>query len=284
MKRVRLLAQAMGKWPAPAPRWTVLLLGVLIVADAGHIALRLHAESRITGDPRIGTPRPGTSTLARRDAQRIVRSHLFGVDPAAARPGATGATQTALHLALSGIIATSDPNDGYAMLGEQGQATRLYRTGAALANADSARLYEVFADHVVLDFGGRRETLSLPRQHLNTSSGLRVVRFDAPTDTDAILLPNSAREEPPSAAEGWFSNLYAERYTTNGKTGLRLHPAMRFQRRYGLREGDSLTAVDGVPVGDADAIDNVLRSGGKTVALTLTRNGVEETVTFPVEE
>jgi type II secretion system protein C len=284
MKRMRPLAKAMQEWLRRAPRWTALLLGVLIVADTAHIVLRVRSDSRLAADPRSGAPRPGTSPPARRDARGIVAAHLFGVVPADARPGAAGAARSALHLALSGVIATSDPNDGYAMLGEQGQATRLYRTGAALANAGSATLYEVFADHVVLDFGGRQETLSLPRQHLNTSGGLRVARFDAPTDTDAIALPISAREEPPSAAESWFSNLDAERYTTNGKTGLRLHPAMRFQRRYGLREGDSLIAVNGVPVGDADAIDNLLRSGGKTVALTLTRNGVEETVTFPVEE
>ncbi len=278
MKRMRPLTKPRREWLPRAPRWTALLLGVLIVADAVHIF------SRVRADPRMGAPRPGTSPLTRLDAQQIAGAHLFGLDPAAAGADAGGAPETALHLALSGLIATSDPNDGYAILGEQGQATRLYRTGAALANADSAMLYEVFADHVVLDFGGRRETLALPRQHLNASGALHVARFDAPTGTDSVPPPISARNEPPSAAEGWFSNLYAERYTTDGRTGLRLHPAMRLQRRYGLRDGDTLTAVDGVPVGDENAVDSVLRSGGKTIALTLRRNGVEETVTLPVEE
>ena len=281
---MRVSAKAVREWLPRAPRWTALLLALLIVADAAHSVLHVRAESRRAADRGMGAPRPGTSALGRPAAQQIVSAHLFGVDPTAARPGAAGVPQSALHLALSGVIATSDPNDGYAILGEAGQATRLYRTGAALSDAGPALLYEVFADHVVLDFGGRRETLSLPRQRLNTSGPLRRARFDAPSTTDAMPLPISAREEPPSAAESWFSNLYAERHTTDGRTGLRLHPATRFQRRYGLREGDTLTAVNGVPVGDEDAIDSLLRSGGKTVALTLTRNGVEETVTLPVDQ
>jgi type II secretion system protein C len=279
MKRMRPLAEAMREWPPRAPRWTALLLGVLIAADGAYVVMRVLAAAR-TVEPRPAARRQ----LSRLDAQRIAAAHLFGVDPAAERPGGASTSETALHWVLSGVIASSDPSEGYAILGEQGQATRLYRAGAALANAGSGLLYEVFADHVVLDFGGRRETLSLPRQHLNSSGAPRVVRFDAPARTDDIPLPIALRHEAPSAGEGWFSYLYAERYTTDGRTGLRLHPAMRFQRRYGLRDGDTLTAVDGVPADDEDAVNGVLRSGGKSIALTLTRNGVEETVRLPIDE
>jgi type II secretion system protein C len=288
MKRMRPLAKALREWLPQAPHWTALLLGVLMVADAAHIVLRVSAAAGPTPEARRGGPRSGSSQLARLDSQQIAGAHLFGVDPAAARSGTAGPPETASHLALSGVIATSDPGNGYAILGEQGQPTRLYRAGAALANAGSATLYQVFADHVVLDLGGRWETLSLPRQHLGISGTSPVARLELPTarvstGTDAIPTPISAREEAPSAAEGWFSNLYAERYTADGRSGLRLHPPKVFQRRYGLRDGDTLTAVNGVPVGDEDAVDSVLRAGGKTVALTLTRDGIEETMRFPVE-
>ena len=280
MKQVRPLIKAMREWLRRAPRWTAVLLSVLMAVDAGQFVFRLGAEARTVADPRQDTSRPPRSKLTWLDPQQIAGAHLFGVEPAAAQPGADSAAET--HLALSGVIASSDPNDGYAMLGEQGQPTRLYHTGAALAKAGGGRLYQVFPDRVVLDFGGRRETLSLARQQLDTSAAVRVARFD--TTAAAVATPAliSQREEPPSAAEGWFSNLYAERYTAEGRPGLRLHPAKHFQRRYGLREGDTLTAVNGVPVGDEDAVDSSLRAGGKTVALTLTRDGVEETVRIPI--
>src|SRR5262249_10031878 len=268
-----------------APRWTALLLGVLIVADAAHIVLRVSAGVGTAADARRGGPRAGTSPLARVEAPQIGGAPPFVVDPPAARPRAGLPPGTAPHLALSGVIATSDPNNGYAILGERGQPTRLYRAGAALANAGSAMLYQVFADHVVLDLGGRRETLSLPRQHLSTFGALHLARLEVPpSGTDAIPLPISAREEAPTAAEGWFSNLFVERYRVDGRIALRLHPPNVFERRYGLRDGDTLTAVNGVPVGDEDAVDGVLRAGGKTIALTLTKNGVEETVSFAVEQ
>jgi general secretion pathway protein C len=281
MKRMRPLVKAMREWLPRAPRWTAVLLGGVMAVDAAHFVFRLGVEAPAVADPRQGTSRPSTSKLAALDPQQIAGAHLFGVEPVAAQPGADSAPET--HLALSGVIATSDPNDGYAMLGEQGQPTRLYHAGAALAQAGGGRLDQVFTDRVVLDFGGRRETLSLPRQQLDTSAAVRVPRFDTPAAAATAVLI-SQREEPPSAAEGWFSNLYAERYTAEGRTRLRLHPAKHFQRRYGLRDGDTLTAVNGVPVGDDDAVDSSLRAGGKTVALTLTRNGVEETVRIPIEQ
>src|SRR5262249_48309876 len=154
-------------------------------------------------------------------------------------------------------------------LSAQGGAMRLYRTGAALAEANDRTLYQVFTDHVVLDFRGQLEELSLPRQPLNMAAAARGPgRVDAP----AAAEPGGS-EEPPSNAQSWFSGLYAEPYTENGKTRLRLHPTKHYQRRYGLQDGDTLTAVNGVPAGDEEAVDGILRAGGQTVALTLTRNG-----------
>ncbi|MBV8445157.1 MAG: hypothetical protein JOZ92_04495 [Candidatus Dormibacteraeota bacterium] len=275
---MRLFAGAMREWLPRAPRWSARLLALLIVADAVQAGLQLRAAAR-TDLPRAAP----LARLAVPDAQQIAAAHLFGADSPVEHRTATGAAERAQWV-LSGVIATSDPNEGYAILGEQGKPTRVYRTGTALGDSSAAVLYQVFADRVVVDVAGRQETLILPRQPLHPSGVPRLARFDAADGANAIPPPMSARAEPPSAAEGWFSNLYVERYDTDGKTGVRLHPAMRFQRRYGLREGDTLTAVDGVPVGDQTGIDRVLRAGGTTIALTLKRDGVEETMRLPLEQ
>jgi type II secretion system protein C len=287
MKRMRLALKARLKWLPQAPRWTARLLGALIAVDSAHLAWQMQVEAHPRADPLA--PHASLAQVAALDSRRIADAHLFGVDPTAARGGA--AAETRRQLALSGVIATSDANEGYAILGEAGQATRLYHTGAALTSLGAGTLYQVFADHVVLDFDGRQETLSLPRQHLTAVAPVRVARLDAPAapaapagDVPAVPGLYSQREEPPSAAEGWFTHLNVRGYMDGGRTGLQLHPAKRFQRRYGLRDGDTLTAVNGVPVADEDALDNLLRVAGKTVALTLSHDGVEETRRFPVDQ
>jgi len=45
-----------------------------------------------------------------------------------------------------------------------------------------------------------------------------------------------------------------------------------------------VTAINGVEVTDADALDSALKTGKKTVALTLTRDGVAETLRIPIPQ
>jgi len=279
MKRMRPVAKAIRNGLREAPRWSLLLLAVLIAVDAAHLMLQVRVEARTANTPSRGAVGPAPASFAALDPQQIVRAHLFGVDPTRARGSRTGAPETPLRLALKGVIATSDPTDGYAILSVQGEAMKLYRTGAELVEASDRTLYQVFADHVVLDFHGELENLSLPRQSLNVAAAARLARLDA-----AAAAEPGGSEEPPSNAQSWFGGLYAEPYTENGQTRLRLHPTKHYQRRYGLQDGDTLTAVNGVPAGDEAAVDGALRAGGQTVALTLTRNGIQETLTFPVAE
>jgi type II secretion system protein C len=281
MQRMRAGALTVRDWLRQAPRWTAILLGGLIAADVAQFVLqmRAHADS---GPARISASRSSSSGPG---LEQLLNAHLFGVEPAAALPGASDAA--AAHLALSGVVATGDPNEGYAILGEQGKSTHLYRAGAALAGSGDDRLYQVFADHVVLALGGRLQTLTLP---LNLS---RSGTAQADTQAQAQALAETARiaaalpsnNDPPTATQSWFSNLLAERYNVDGKlAGMLLHPAKHFQRRYGLRDGDTLTAVNGVAITDEETLDKALKTNSTTVALTVVREGVPATLRFPVNE
>jgi type II secretion system protein C len=291
MERMREGQAAVPDWRRLAPRWTAVVLAGLVAADLAHFILVLGAGAPL----QHRAPERARAPRVSLDVQRLVGAHLFGVDRAGMFAGAPGAA-TPLPLALSGVIATSDPNDGYAILGEQGKATRLYRTGTAFADA-AGSLYQVFPDHVVLALSGRLETLTLPELSLNpTRNGPRGVRRMAQVETvahvetpaeaaAAIAAALPSNRDPPTAAEGWFSRLYAERYKVDGKLeGMVLHPAKPLQRRYGLRDGDTLTQINGISVTDADALDNALKTSGQTLALTLVRNGVQETLSVPVNE
>jgi type II secretion system protein C len=191
---------------------------------------------------------------------------------------------------LSGIIATKDPSDGYAILGEQGKSARLYHSGAPLALPGGGRLYRVFVDRVVLDLNGQMETLRLPRYRLpGATAGLRPgVDDSAQSSTDAASVSPAVAEvleRQVTPAQTTFSALDAQRITINGQMeAMVLHPAKRYQRQYGFRDGDTLTAINGVAITDPDELARALKTSGKSLSLTFTRDGVPQTKTIPVEE
>jgi type II secretion system protein C len=267
-------------WRQRVPRWTATLLAGLIAGDLAHFAVVLRPTSpvRRPHPPIVSRlPYPGF------DVQPVVQAHLFGIKARVADAGAQNAPETQLALALTGIIATKDPNDGYAILGEQGKPTRLYRSGAALASAADGRLYRVFADRVVLVVGGRLETLRLP--HAKPPALMQVASAAASTDpsTPAESAQSEQPKPPPTAAETLFGNFDAERNNVDGRlAGMILHPAKRLQRQYGFHDGDTLTAVNGVEITDPDVLAAALRTSAKSLSLTFTRNGEQRTMNLPV--
>jgi general secretion pathway protein C len=207
------------------------------------------------------------------DAATVVRAHLFGQAP---EPGAPP-TETRLPLALAGVIATRMPEEGYALIGNQGQATQLLHTGSRLANGP--RLFQVYVDRVVLEFEGTLQVLRLPK--LSAGSGAVLVAAARPAAPAQVL--DVAPTVDPRQAElnkGWFEGFYAKPKLVNGvPAGVQLQPMARYQRDYGLKPGDVLTAINGTPIQDMDnAKTAVGQLTDSSVTLTFIRNGVSQTI------
>lgn len=274
--------QLIAGWLRRGPRWTAVLLCGLIVADLAHSAWVLRPASKMgSAEPPL-LQRPRVSHF---NAQHVVAAHLFGASAESAADAAN-AQETRLAFALSGIIATKDPNEGYAILGEQGKPEHLYRVGAAVEST-RGRLLRVFVDRVVLDFDGRLETLRLPRSLLPGMTDKRVVMKAMVAAADAApatAAPGTVDPRQRSPAESVLGSMYAEPNNVDGRmVGMVMHPARRLQRQYGFRDGDMLTAVNGVEISDPDVLQNVLTgNSGKSLSLTFTRDGVQQTKTLPV--
>ncbi len=210
-------------------------------------------------------------------------SALFGSQPAPA--GAE--VPSSRPLVLTAVIATGDPSRGFGIIGETAQLTAMYAVGASLP--DGARLIEVYAEHVVLDRGGQRETLYLPRPALGAGSGIRMERVESA----------SAEQEPSAAEQERRRQAEADEYlTSRGRakllarslgideeqpsTGLTLRPSSRYQRTDGMRIGDVVVSVNGRSVNDVhalvDALSGTIDGGG---AMVVRRHG--ELVTLSLQ-
>lgn len=112
-------------------------------------------------------PRPGPVTDAPIAAARLDAAYrLFGN----LRTNRTVAAPSSVAFKLLGLAAASGDEPGYAVLQMSSGRALAVRQGDDIE--PGARLVEVNADHVVLDRGGRRETLALPRQGVEAATGV----------------------------------------------------------------------------------------------------------------
>jgi type II secretion system protein C len=270
-----------------APLCVAAALACGIVADVAHNGWSLYRLTHSSA-PRAQSIQ---STAARRTLSlpSLIDGHLFGESPAAAAPGLQPGTvlPVADDYTLSGVVAMPDPTDGYAILGPKGAATRLYRAGTSVEGLAGSHLYQVFADHVVLEISGVFKILTLPKrlgdqlQEATAHGGLFAQSAGAAgSGPDKPPVFEETRPQVVSAVQTAFADFQAEQNYVNGHAdGMLLHPTRMYQRRYGLQDGDVLTAVNGIEVKDTDALNALLsKNESQSVTLSYTRNGQQYTV------
>lgn len=247
-----------------------VVTGLLAVAVGLQIAWMVTgafgARSAARLAPNTGGP---TSTLS--PFEIIQAAQLFG----ALAPGSTDASTVApvstQGLVLVGVLASTDPQGGRAIIGESSGAARVYAVGATLPGG--SRLAEVYPDRVMLDRGRSLEILPLPRQ-----GGTPVaVNSNAPVGSTAPALGGSTGDELTNAIR-WQAVMRADR-----PSGVRVYPgsdAARFAN-LGLQAGDLILAINDAPLADQANGEQFLKTlaGAPQARLTLERNGRTETVT-----
>ena len=89
-------------------------------------------------------------------------------------------------LVLTGIIAYTDPSQGFVIIGSSVENTYLARPGELLPDGSSIR--EIYPSHVVLEYGGRLEKVGMYQRGKPTSTAY----------VQPPPLPQQGRAEPPS--------------------------------------------------------------------------------------
>ena len=283
-------------WLARAPLIASVVLGVAIGAQAAHIAATLLGDFGIasgSGPDAARTTRDSRRSVSARTAlNTLTAAHLFGIAPSAA--ATRSASVSRAPLVLTGIIATGDPTDGFAIVGTRAETAHLYHAGSQVA--PGTILAEVYPERVVLLRGAERLILTLPKTGsgiplAGESAGIRTAssapepRFASPGGSGMAQEPPPESFRPPrmSDASALMRAFSMRPVSVNGQRGVRIMGTginSATLAALGLAPGDVILQVNGVAVGSRGTPDlaEALKSGSAT--LVVDRGGDATSVTI----
>ena len=218
--------------------------------------------------------------------------------------------ETRLNLKLRGVFASKDKNAARAIIADSRGDEDSYRIGSELPGG--AILNEIYPDRVILEHNGRLETLKLPVDVAESGAGSQsnagdngrnasrssqqssrdinrgnVTDLSSSTADNAQLLGQyrNALMNDPNSVMGLIN---VRPYQKDGQlVGYRLRPGKdrALLRRFGLRSGDIVTAVNGVPMNNPVKALEVLRDLSSATQLTVDvqRNGAPQSFTFQIQ-
>lgn len=257
------------------PKGAVALLTLAIAAEAALLITRqapgVPAPSEDDG-AQAATPSPAR----RNNVSEIIAAHLFGKSAA----GADGnAPKTSLQLVLAGVLATSDPQKGQAIIGPAANTAKLYGIGQALPGG--ARLNAVYTDRVLIENNGGIEALYLPRTAAPTAMAPKALVPTGGQRLQSALQSNSSLLNGAIRMQAVFNQ---------GKlSGYRVFPGRGGQTVFtqlGLRPGDLVTAISGTQLDDASRANEILQTlaSADSASVTISRNGQSEDLTLNLSE
>jgi len=202
-------------------------------------------------------------------AADLAQLHIFGLaDALEAQPVVAQPIQeTPLKLELRGVLASNDAATARAIIADEQRKEESYKLEAPLPGG--AVLKEIHADHIVLSRNNRMETLRMPKDRLDSMS------VGAPDARDAIEAPVMApdlatsqgslrelRDAVMNDPQSIMGLLRAEPVQEGDQiSGYRLGPGQDpvMLRRFGLRHGDVVTAINGVILDGPTKLPELLR-------------------------
>ena len=259
-----------------APQIAVWVLAAAIGVQAAVIVTELAGNGpshRSGGQATSAAPTPRAVDLATLD-----NSHLFGMAPPA-RPDDANAPLTNMPLVLTGIIASTDPKDGLAMIGTSATNTKIYPVGERVPG--NARVHAVYPDRVLLERNGAIEALRLPQKFSGSAPAPILRPGPSPVDRVQRVINN----EP-----GLISDVLSPQPVfIDGKLhGYRVNPGRSGKAFYalGLHNGDLVLAINGTPLDDPARGNDIFNSLGNSdqAHVTVMRNGQQQEITLDMSQ
>jgi general secretion pathway protein C len=269
--RARLLARA--------PQVVTFILALAVAAQLAFAVVSLTSRSRSAAPPPVAVAPP-----PQLDIGGLVNAHLFGNAAVQASGDAANAPPSSMPLVLAGVLATADPNQGMAIIGENAAAAKVVAVGQQVPGG--ATLHSVYSDRAIIDRAGALESVFLPRRSSGTlapapppvaaaeGNEAMVDRMRKLVNDDPNLIGQVMRPQPVFAA---------------GKMkGFRVYPGSNRQAfaRMGLRAGDMVTAINGTPLDDKDRAQEIFGtlSSSTDARVTIVRAGRQQDLVLNIAQ
>jgi len=294
------------------PVFVTILTIILLAQSLANLTWRIIPQPEIVDEGRaMVTPQARAAPQARANvpnANVIAQWNLFGkvelVKPKA-KPvqSVETAPPTKLNLKLRGLFASTNKANARAIIADAKQDEDSYAIGDDVPGG--AKVHDILKTKVVLERNGKLEVLELP-QDIPVSSGADLAsakassrgrssrRASAAPKIDSSKGDNGAllkqyRDALVSDPQSVMGLINARPYSKDGKLmGYKIKPGKDRQllRRFGLRSGDVVTAVNGVPMNNPIKALEVLRdlSTATSLSVDVERNGTPQSFNFPINE
>jgi general secretion pathway protein C len=267
---------------ARAPQVVTFLLALALAAQLALIVVSITSRSRQTVPPSGATAPP----VAQLDIGGLVNAHLFGNAVVQNTNGdGANAPPSSMPLVLAGLLATEDPKEGMAIIGESAAAAKVVAVGQQVPGG--ATLHSVYNDRAVIDRNGALESVLLPRRTAGSLTG-------APPPPVAAAPPNDAAIDRMRRLVSDDPNLIGQVMRpqpvfAGGKMrGFRVYPGANRQAfaRIGLRAGDLVTAINGTPLDDKDRAQEIFSTlnSSTDARVTVTRNGRQQELVLNIAQ
>jgi general secretion pathway protein C len=244
--------------------WQLVQLGWALLGAKNGVDAGPGASATVAAPPPVRTV----------DVASIVNAHLFGEANAPAGstdPNSVAASQ--MPLVLVGTIANTDPTLGYAIIGENPAAAKVYSVGKTITGG--TRLHSVYPDRAILDRGGKLEALLLPKKFQGGGMSASVPPGANPADP---MLGDRLRQLAAANPAAITDVMRPQPVFANGQQrGYRVYPgrSRAVFNRLGLLPGDLVTAINGTPLDDPSRGMDILQTlnSSPTATVTIERNG-----------
>lgn len=204
------------------------------------------------------------------------------------------APETRLNLTLRGLVALSSQDDALAIIAQGGGNELSYKVGDTVPGG--AVLHEIHADRVILERGGRFETLTLPKEKMvmdtppmqGSPSPVRAMEgLRAPPLANSRrlqVLRDTILKNPQDA----LTLFNAQPVMAGGQLkGYRVNPGRdrRLFNSVGLRPGDVVTSVNGIPLNDMSQMETLFGqlSSATRLDVTVERGGQQTQLSLSLE-
>jgi general secretion pathway protein C len=269
----------------------VVILSLYLLAYGAELSWRLlpTPEGQLNSTPGSPSINPANRQNNQTDLSKLKALNLFGELGAAPKTEVeevSEAPQTSLNLTLTGVVASSEKEQGAAIIDNKG-SQNTYGIDEKI-DGTNAILKEVFADRVIIKNGARRETLMLDGLDFNKSSANNPIVRSPSARPEPKFQESQHRELSEEAIEATralqqqpanFSDYIAiSPHRVDGQLiGYAVSPGKNpalFQE-VGMQSGDVIVEINGLDLTDTQQSMEAMGAlrAAQSLQLTVTRDG-----------